>query len=326
VQASPIRLGILLAAIAAGLSIAPIAKADDLTNPTPDTPKNFMSAVQASDVILASVVGNEAEDPFASQQPDVLPEWGDQEINNGKVHFSFDFAYSNRYLYRGVDHDAVASHSNSLNLLFDGKLEFDLDKYPHPYVEVFTNIYDSDPVSRFQEVRPILGVNWDVKPFDLDLSEISYIYPERESFNYPEIDFKITLDDNLILNTERPVLSPYVLGAFEYQKHEGWYVETGVKHDFVFEDWGIVVTPQACIAWISGLQQQFVFINTIKSTGWQHLEIGLNISYSLNKLLNVSTKYGEFDVKGYGFYDDKLSDQVTASNAFWGGIGLGFRY
>ncbi len=325
-QATPIRLGILLAAIAAGLSIAPIARADDLTNPTPGTPKNFTSAVQASDVILASVVGNEAEDPFASQQPDVLPEWGDQEVNNGKVHFTFDFAYSNRYLYRGVDQDAVASHSNSLNLLFDGKLEFDLDKYPHPYVEVFTNIYDSDPVSRFQEVRPILGVNWDLKPFDLDLSEISYIYPERESYNYPEIDFKITLDDNLLLNTERPVLSPYVLGAFEYQKNEGWYVETGVKHDFVFEDWGLVVTPQACVAWISGRQQMFVFINTIKSTGWQHLEVGLNISYSLNKLLNVSTKYGEFDVKGYGFYDDKLSDQVTASNAFWGGIGLGFRY
>jgi hypothetical protein len=304
--------------------LARCALADDLIPLPPETISATPTAT--TNVVLASVVGNQVEDPFASQQPDVAPEWGDQEINNGKVHFSFDFAYSNRYLYRGVDHDSVASHSNSLNLLFDGKLQFDLGKYPHPYVEVFTNIYDSDPVSRFQEVRPIIGANWDLKPFDIDLCEISYIYPERESFNYPEIDLKLTLDDNLIFNTEEPVFSPYVLGAFEYQKYEGWYIETGLKHDFMFEDFGLVLTPQVCVAWISGLKQQFVFINTVASTGWQHFEAGLSMCYSLNHLLDVSTKYGEFDVKGYGYYDDALTRNITASNAFWGGIGLGFRY
>lgn len=317
------RLGMFWTAMAtAGLALGQCALADDAI----PAPTDFVSAVQANDVVLASVVGNQVEDPFASQQTDVAQEWGDQEVNNGKVHVTLDFAYSNRYVYRGVDHDSVASHSNSLNLLFDAKLEFDLGKYPHPYVEVFTNIYDSDPISRFQEVRPIIGANWDLKPFDLDLSEISYIFPEREAYNYPEIDFKVTLDDNLIFNTDRPVLSPYVLGAFEYQKHEGWYLEMGVKHDFLLEDFGLVITPQLDVAWITGLQQQFVFINTIACTGWQHFEAGLNVSYSLNSLLNVSTKYGEFDVKGYGFYDDKLNKNITASNAFWGGIGLGFRY
>jgi len=52
----------------------------------------------------------------------------------------------------------------------------------------------------------------------------------------------------------------------------------------------------------------------------------VTISYSLNHLLAVSKKYGEFDVKGYGFYDDRLNSRIIASNAFWGGLGLGFKY
>jgi hypothetical protein len=278
-----------------------------------------------TDVMLASVLADQA-DPFASTPAEAPTQWGDQEVNKGRVHLSLDFAYANRYVYRGVDHDAVASHGNSLNLLFDGRLEFDFGKYPHPFVELFTNVFDADPLSRFQEIRPIIGADWDLKPFDFTVSQISEIYPERESLNIPEVDIKITLDDYLLLNTDKPFLSPYVLGAFDYQKNEGWYLEFGVKHDFVFEDLGLTVTPEANVAWISGLKQEFVFLNTLHNTGWQHFELGLTISYSLNHLLNVSKKYGEFDVKGYGFYDDKLNSLIVASNAFWGGIGLGFRY
>jgi hypothetical protein len=313
--------------IAAAVSLVPAARADDDSPGTqsPNPPPDLISTAQSTDVILASVLGNEA-DPFAAQPAQIPPQWGPQEGNNGGTHFTLDFAYANEYVYRGVNHDAVATHGNSLNLLFDGKLEFDLGKYPHPYVELFTNIYDADPVSRFQEVRPILGANWDLRPFDIDLSSINYIYPNRETYNYPEIDLKLTLDDNLIWHTDKPLLSPYVLGAFEYQKYEGWYIETGLKHDFEFEDFGITVTPEVNVAWISGLKQQFVFINNVRDTGWQHFELGVTISYSLNFLLNVSKKFGEFDVKGYGFYDARLSPQITSSNAFWGGMGLGFKY
>jgi len=301
------------------------ARADDNPPINNVPPTDILSAAADTDVILASVLGDE-EDPFASGPAETPTQWGNQEGNNGGAHFSLDFAYANRYVYRGVDHDAVATHGNSLNLLFDGRLEFDLGKYPHPFVELFTNVYDADPLSRFQEIRPIVGADWDVKPFDLQLSEISYIYPERETFNYPEVDFKITLDDYLLLDTDKPFLSPYVLGAFEYQKNEGWYIETGMKHDFVFEDLGLTITPEFNVAWISGLKQQFVFINNLHDTGWQHLELGVTLSYSLNFLLHVSKKFGEFDVEGYGFYDDRLSSNITSSNAFWGGLGLGFKY
>jgi hypothetical protein len=269
---------------------------------------------------------NTQEDPFSSGAPSPAPQWGDQHFNNGSTHFSLDFAYANRYVYRGLDHDVVASHGNSLNLLFDGRLEFDLGKYPHPFVELFTNIYDADPISRFQEIRPIAGVDWNLRPFDLELEHISYIYPEREDFNVPEIDTKVTLDDSLLFDTAKPVFSPYVLGAFVYQKNEGWYLEFGVKHDFTFEDLGLVISPEFNVGWISGLKQQFVIINPLHNTGWQHYEFGVTISYSLNFLLNVSKRFGEFDVKGYGFYDGRFSNEVTSSNALWGGVGLGFKY
>ncbi|MGD0464231.1 MAG: hypothetical protein ABSB74_17245 [Tepidisphaeraceae bacterium] len=316
------RLGICLAIFAAVMSPGGYARADDSPPPAPGG-----TGIQTA---ATNLTLNESltaqEDPYSSGPPSPAPQWGDQHLNNGGAHFSLDFAYANRYVYRGVDHDIVASHGNSLNLLFDGRLEFDLGRYPHPFVELFTNIYDADPLSRFQEIRPIAGADWNLRPFDLELEHVSYIYPEREEFNLPEVDTKITFDDSLLFNTEKPIFSPYVLGAYVYQKNQGWYVETGLKHDFAFQDIGLVISPQVDVGWISGLIQQFVILNPLHNTGWQHVEVGVTVSYSLNVLLNLSRKFGEFDVKGYGYYDDRLSSNITATNAVWGGMGLGFKY
>ncbi|HEX4056583.1 MAG TPA: hypothetical protein VHX86_20170 [Tepidisphaeraceae bacterium] len=318
------RLGICWAIIAVVLLLGRCAPAQDLGS-AESGGTGILGQMVKTDLALETALNNQ-EDPFASGEPSSPPEWGDQHLNNGGTHFSLDFAYANKYVYRGLDHDVVASHGNSLNLLIDGRLEFDFGKYPHPFVELFTNIYDADPISRFQEIRPIVGADWNLRPFDLELENIDYIYPDREAFNVPEIDTKITFDDSLLFDTAKPIFSPYVLGAFVYQKNQGWYLEFGVKHDFSFEDLGLVITPEVNVGWISGLNQQFVIVNPVHNTGWQHFEFGVTISYSLNVLLNVSKRYGEFDVKGYGFYDDRLSTYITASNAVWGGIGLGFKY
>jgi hypothetical protein len=315
------RLGILLMILAAALSWCDCARADDLTPASGGIlPQTSVTGLSFQEAL------NAQEDPFSSGTPTPAADWGDQHLNNGGTHFSLDFAYANKYIYRGVDHDVVASHGNSLNLLFDGRLEFDLGRYPHPFVELFTNIYDADPLSRFQEIRPIAGLDWNLRPFDLEFSHISYIYPEREDFNIPEVDTKITFDDSLLFNTEKPIFSPYVLGAYDYQKNQGWYVEFGLKHDFVFEEIGLVISPEVNVGWISGLEQQFVILNPLHNTGWQHYEVGVTVSYSLNVLLNLSKKFGEFDVKGYGFYDNRISGDITATNAVWGGVGLGFKY
>jgi hypothetical protein len=270
--------------------------------------------------MLASDLGDEAV--YATPPPPREEEG----VNSGGAHFDINIAYVNRYVYRGVNDDSVAHNAKSLNLVFEGRLEFDLGQYPHPFVGLLTNIYDSDPVSRFQEIRPYAGLDWNLRPFRLEAWDVEYIYPQREQFNLPEVDAKITLDDSLLFHTEEPIFSPYILGAYDYHKNPGTYLEMGIKHDFPFEDLGLTITPQAAVAWISGLEQQFVFINTVKSTGWQHFEVGMTVTYSLNQLLNVSSRFGEFDVKGYLFYDDALNRKITASNVIWGGVGVGFKY
>ena len=52
----------------------------------------------------------------------------------------------------------------------------------------------------------------------------------------------------------------------------------------------------------------------------------MTITYSLNTLLNVSSRYGEFDVKGFVYYDERLSSNITANDVAWGGVGLAFKY
>ncbi len=254
------------------------------------------------------------------------PPRGDEGANNGGTHFDVNFEYVNRYVYRGVDHDTVATHGNSLNLLFEARLTYDLGKYPHPFFGLFTNIYDADPVSRFQEIRPYLGATWNLRPFLLEAGHIEYIYPQREQFNVPEVYFQFGLDDSLLFHSEEPIFSPYVYAALDYHKNDGWYFEGGIQHEFKFEDIGVVLTPQGKIAYIDGFQQQFVFVNPDHDSGWQHLEFGFTATYSLNTLLNISRRWGEFDAKGYFYYDEKLSKDITANNVLWGGAGLTFKY
>ncbi len=254
------------------------------------------------------------------------PPKGDEGVNNGGTHFDLKFAYLNAYVYRGVNHDSVATHGSSLNLTLEGRLEFDTGKYPHPFVGVFSNIYDSDPVSRFQEFRPYVGATWDLHPFLIEECNVEYIYPDREQDNLPEAYLKLTFDDSFLFRTPEPIVSPYNMGAYDYYRNDGWYTEAGVHHDFFFEDWGLTLTPQADVAWISGLPQQFVIINRAHDSGWQHGEVGVVASYSLNNLLNLSMRYGEFDINSYVFYDQRISAGVTANTLLWGGAGLGFRY
>ena len=78
--------------------------------------------------------------------------------------------------------------------------------------------------------------------------------------------------------------------------------------------------------YINHLHQLFIFTNTAQETGWQHAEVGLTARYSLNSLINLSKRYGEFDINGYVFYSDKLNNRITANNVVWAGTGIGFRY
>jgi hypothetical protein len=250
----------------------------------------------------------------------------DQGTNQGGVNVDLSFNYMSDYVYRGINHSDFPGRTRTANLQFDGKVSFNTGRLPHPFFGVFTNLYDNDPVSRFQEIRPFAGFEWSLRPITVAVGVNSYIYPEREHFNTSEAWMQLTLDDSLLFRTERPLFTPYVYGAYDYDKNDGFYLEAGVSHDLVFEDWGLAFKFFADVAYMSHIKQQFIFVSE-RSTGFQHYDVGMVVTYQLNSLLHVSRRYGEIDLKGYLTYTDGITRQLLHSDStVWGGAGIQFKY
>jgi hypothetical protein len=325
------RTVFLAAAVLAGLFCAQ-ARADSSQTPIsfafePD-PNPVLQAAPADPLLLSTTP---ADDEGVYQMP--APPTPENGSNLGGVNFSLSVAYFNHYIYRGVDHSigAVSSgitnlKASTLNLQATTELDFNFGRYPHPFVGLFADVYDADPLSRFQEVRPYFGLEWTVKPFTLRTGDNTYIYPDRENLNTAEIFTQITFDDALLFHREKPLLSPYIYGAYDYDKNHGWYTEAGVMHAFEFEDLGLTITLHGDVAYILGYQQQFVFINSLHDTGWQHYDGGVIVDYSINRFLNLTNRFGQIDVLGYITYTGKMDGDITANNDLWGGVGISFKY
>lgn len=256
-------------------------------------------------------------------------------VNLGGVNLDLTINYLTDYVFRGIDRSEAGDGSEDApNLQFDGRLTFNLGRLPHPFVGLFVNVYDDDPVSRFQEVRPFVGLEWDVKPLKVAAGQTSYIFPEREEANTAEIFLRVELNDAFLWKSDRPVLTPYVFVAYDYDLYDGLYAEAGVRHDFPIEGTGIVVTAMADVAYGTdyGLFSTpapggFGPAGAVgKSSGFQHYDVGLTGAYSLNKLLNISRRYGEWRLNGYIFYTDGIDNELRSDTQVWGGVGINFRY
>jgi hypothetical protein len=244
-------------------------------------------------------------------------------VNLGAVHFDLTFRYMTDYVYRGVDRSEFGSE-DSPNLQFDAKLSFDLGRFPHPFVGAFVNVYDSDPISRFQEIRPYFGVKWTLRPFEIEAGNITYIFPDRDHLDTGEVYGKLTFDDSWLWASNRKIITPYVYAAYDYDKYNGWYIEAGLQHEFAIEDWGITLTALANAAYVIGNEQFSRDGET--DTGPQHWEVGLIGRYSINRLFNINSRYGTWTLEGYVFYTDQFDDELVAENQIWGGMGIGFKY
>ncbi|MBC8106055.1 MAG: hypothetical protein H7Z14_05655 [Anaerolineae bacterium] len=249
----------------------------------------------------------------------------DQGVNEGAVHMDFTVRYMTDYVYRGIDRSEIGGREDAPNLQFDGKVDFDLGKFPHPYVNLFVNVYDSDPISRFQEVRPVLGFDWPIRPLTFSGGNITYIFPDRDEINTSEAFVKIALDDAFVWSTERPIFQPYALVAYDYDLYNGWYFEIGMKHDFIFEDTGFKLTFVADVGY-SMDNEQFRAVGSTSDTGFQHYDVGLIGQYSLNTLFNFPRRYGEFSLEAYLYYTDGIDNDLSADTQIWGGVGMNFKY
>jgi hypothetical protein len=247
--------------------------------------------------------------------------------NQGGVNLDLKMTYLSDYLYRGVNHSFFPGRSGKPNAQFEGAVTWDTGRLPHPFIGVFVNLYNDDPVSRFQEIRPSAGLDWKIRPLDFTFGVTSYIYPEREKlFNTSEVWTRITFDDSILWKTERPIFAPYGFAAYDYDKNHGFYFEAGIQHDFIIEDTGITLTAFADVGYINGIRQQFIFFNK-ERFGFQHWDVGLIGRYSLNRLFHFSDRYGEVTLNGYLNYTAGINrDVIVSATKVWGGVGLQFRY
>jgi hypothetical protein len=265
-------------------------------------------------------------------------------VNEGGVHFRIDVSYLTDYVFRGLDESeriaatlapgdttgrpgAAPGHEDSPNIQVDAEMKFDLGKAPHPFIGVFVNTFDADPESRFQEIRPYVGLEWTLRPIIFTVGHNSFIYPDRDQLNTTEVFAQIKLDDSYFFRTDEPILSPYVFAAYDYDLYDAVYLELGVRRDFILEGTGIVLTAQASVAYVNGHE---LYVkpggDPDDDSGFQHYQLGLIGSYRLNDLLDIPMRYGEWTFKGYLYYTDSIDDDLEATTQLWGGAGIGFSY
>lgn len=249
----------------------------------------------------------------------------DQLVNKGGVHFSLDISYLSTYMYRGID-QSTPPERNEHALQFDGRLTFDVGKAPHPFIGVFSNIFNTDPVSKFEEIRPYAGVEWTIRPITVSAGFNSFIFPNREGLDYQEVWTQISVDDSRFFHTERPFLHPYVYGAYDYNKYYGFYLEAGVNHDFVIGDSGVILTAVGDFGYVA---HNSYFLGTgplAHDTGFQHYDVGAVLTYDIGRALGIPLRYGQWQVKGLLFYTGPVEAGLRANNRIWGGVGVEFKY
>jgi hypothetical protein len=250
----------------------------------------------------------------------------DQLTNQGGVHFHFETLYLSTYMYRGVD-QSTPPERNEQALQFDARLEFDLGKLPHPFIGVFSNIFNDDPVSRFEEIRPYAGLEWTVRPVTVATGFNGYIFPNRQGVDTQEVWARISVDDSRFFHTEQPFLSPYVYGAYDFDRYNGFYLEAGVKHDFVIGDTGIIFTAVGDFAYVAHDRFFRGLGPKPADTGLQHYDAGVILTYQIGRGLHIPRQFGEWNVKGMLFYTGPVNEQqLRGDSRIWGGVGLEFRY
>ena len=299
-------------------------------------------ALAAALATFPSAAPLHAQDPAESIYLPPGPPREEDGVNQGGVNFNLRVSYLTDYVYRGIDQserlsslseegelipDADLGAEDAPNNQFDASVEFNLGRLPHPVAGVFVNVYNDDPVSRFQEIRPYIGFDWDLRPLRIAAGQISYIYPEREGLNTNEIWASVTFDDSRLWRREKPLLAPYVYGAWDYDLYDGFYIEAGVRHSFEIEDTGITITAVADVAYVlNNAQFADPLADEPEDSGFQHYDVGLIGSVSLNRVVGIPARYGQWTLEGYLYYTDGINTGLRADTQVWGGAAIGFRY
>lgn len=295
-----------------------------------------MFSAQRMCVAVGAVIGlasvGMAQEPQSSPPPEFesvyappRPPSQEEGVNQGGVHLSLDATYSTDYIYRGREILEPTGPEDSPNYQLGTEVSFDLGKMPHPFFGIFSNVAEKDQLSRIQEIRPYAGASWTLRPLTLTGGGTAYIFPDRSDMNTSEGFAKLALDDGYFNERREPFLSPYVMVAYDFDKYDGWYAETGVSHAFKFDEIGLTLTVHGALGFVAG-NEQYRTTGYTTDTGFQHFEVGLTGAYGLNTLLNIPRRYGDWSLVGFVNFSDGIDRHLDASTQIWGGGGLRFEY
>ncbi len=235
--------------------------------------------------------------------------------------FRLDATYLTDYVWRGIERFDAGRHEDEGNEQFNTKIGFDLGKLPHPYIGLFVNVAENDPISNFEEVRPEIGFDWPVRPLTISAGYTSYIFPDRSDSDTNEVFLRLALDDSSLFHAERPVFHPYILAAYDFDLYQGLYLEAGIDHTLPIENTGLVFIANAHAAYVNG-HDLFAFNPEKTNSGFQHWQIGVTAKYTLNTLLNIPDRFGQISLNGYINYTDSIDDDLLAADQLWGGAGI----
>lgn len=251
-------------------------------------------------------------EPLASEDP------RGPSATGAKIELEVD--YLTDYVWRGIERFDAGRAEDSANVQYDAKVRFDLGKIPSPYVKLFVNTATGDPVSTFEEVRPEAGFDWNVRPLTISAGYTTYIFPDRQGLDTSEVYLQLRLDDSLLFRSERPILSPYVFAAYDFDQWQGLYVEAGIRHEVPIEQTGLTLAAYGHAAYVNGFD--LFGTGDGQDSGFQHWQVGVEARYELNKLLNIPDRFGQFSVVGYVNYTDRIESSLAATNQIWGGAGI----
>lgn len=294
-----------------------------IANAVPVAPAGW-AAEPAQDTSIWPTVPTGSETVYA---PPGGAELAEPEAGGGSFRTELGLGYASAYVYRGVERSQANDHgtgkvTGGSNLQVDGRLTWESDGPWRPFAGVFANFWDSDPENQLQEVRPTAGVGWAGRPMRLSAGVTSYVYPGQTGSNTNEVFLRADLDERALLSVEQPIVSPYVLAAYDFDANHGWYGEVGISHDFTVAGCGLTLTPVARMACTDHMRQSFVLRTAESGTGWQHWDAGLVAGYRLNTILNLPTTAGNWRVEGYLFRTQHLADATLGDSVTWGGIRL----
>jgi hypothetical protein len=287
--------------------------------------KGSLAWVASSAMLLGTAAAASAqvfpESVYPPPEPSLLD---DPRAQPTGFRFDLSVSYLTDYVWRGIERFDADRGEDRPNVQYDAHIAFDLGKLPRPYVGLFVNTADDDPVSDFQEVRPEVGFDWNVRPLTISGGYTNYIFPDRDGLDTSEVFLKLALDDSVLFRAERPVFSPYVLGAYDIDEFQGLYIEAGIRHTLPIENTGLSFTVHADVAYVNSTD--LFSEDGTDDSGFQHWEVGLNTKLTLNQMLNIPDRFGQISLFGKIYYTDGIESGLRSTSQIWGGAGISLEF